>query len=152
MCGTPVQAIWDHKNWSSWQGGSGKVKICPRMAWIWLCCRPEVPNWVNDSWNGPQMVHTPSPDWFKSISRTFEAWQPLYMKKSQIILTCEINDLTFWLQTSTDRTGPFTHDLIIFHTPPHVGCVWKIEKPWKKCIVWLVEVIKGIGIFYRILG
>ena len=32
------------------------------------------------------------------------------------------------LITSTDQTRPFTHDLVIFHTRPHVGWVWKITK------------------------
>ena len=34
------------------------------------------------------------------------------------------------LITSTGQTGPFTHDLIIFHTPPHVGGAWKINNLW----------------------
>ena len=56
------------------------------------------------------------------------------------------------LATSTDQTGPFSYDLIIFLSVPHVGWLRKINKPWKKCIVWLVEVIKVTCIFFRILG
>ena len=53
------------------------------------------------------------------------------------------------LAISTDQTRPFTHDLVIFHTRPHVGWVWKIEKPWKKCIVWSVEMAKVTCIFFQ---
>ena len=53
------------------------------------------------------------------------------------------------LAASTDQTGPFSYDLVIFHTRPHVGWVWKIEKPWKKCIVWSVEVAKVTCIFLQ---
>ena len=54
ICGTPVQAIWDHKDLIKLAWGSGKVKICPRMAWIWLWSRPEAPKLVNEPWNGPK--------------------------------------------------------------------------------------------------
>ena len=89
ICGTPVQAISDHLSWPSWQGGSGKVKICPGMAWIWLWSRPEAPKWVNDPWNGSQMVPPTAPDWFKSISWPFGTLQPLYIKKISVFLYCE---------------------------------------------------------------
>ena len=56
------------------------------------------------------------------------------------------------LITSTDRTRPFSNDLVIFLSIPHVGWLRKINKPWKKCIVWLFEVIKVTCIFFRILG
>ena len=43
------------------------------------------------------------------------------------------------LITSTDRTGPFTYKLIIFHTPPHVETFWNFQisfwspkKPWNR--------------------
>ena len=74
------------KIWPSWQGGSGKVKICPRMAWIWLWSRSEAPKLVSDPWNGPKMVPPTAPDWFESISLSFKALQPLYIKKTSIIL------------------------------------------------------------------
>ena len=87
MCGTPVQAIWDQKNLTELAWGVRKVKICPRMTWIWLWSRPEAPKWVNDPWNGSQMVSPTALDWFESISWPFEALQPLYIKETQIILT-----------------------------------------------------------------
>ena len=142
------------KIWPSWQGGSGKVKICPRMAWIWLWSRSEAPKLVYDPWNGPKMVPPTAPDWFESIFWPFEALQPLYIKKNT-------NYLNMWklavfgvltLAASTDQTGPFTYDLIIFLSVPHVGWLRKINKPWKKCIVWSVEAAKVTCIFYRIFG
>ena len=75
--------------WPSWQGGSGKVKICPKMAWIWLWSRPEAPKLVYDHCNGPKMVPPTAPDWFESISWPFKAFQPLYIKEISIILYCE---------------------------------------------------------------
>ena len=89
MCGTPVQAIWDQKIWPRWQRGSGKVKICPRRAWIWLWSRPDAPKLVNEPWNGSQMVPPTALDWFESISWPFEALQPLYIKEISVLLYCE---------------------------------------------------------------
>ena len=71
------------------RGGSGKVKICPRMAWIWLWSRPEAPKLVNDPWNGPKGVTPTARDWFEPISWPFKAFQPLYIKQN-------INYLIMW--------------------------------------------------------
>ena len=141
------------KIWPSWQGGSGKVKICPRMAWIWLWSRPEAPNWSDNPemdpiWP-PQLALidlSPFPDLSKHCS--------LYISKNinyLILLKISISEiLTF--TASNDRTRPFSYDLVIFLSVPHVGWLRKINKPWKKCIVWSVEAVKVTCIFFRILG
>ena len=69
--------------------GSGKVKICLRMAWVWLWGRPEVPKWVDDPPNEPQMIPPTTPDWSESISWHLKALQPSYIKETLTILYCE---------------------------------------------------------------
>ena len=79
---------------SGWQGGSGKVKICPRMAWIWLLSRPEAPKLVNEPWNGPKWFPqlpvidlSPFPDSLKHCSHYI-------LKKYQFYYIVKIID--FW--------------------------------------------------------
>ena len=47
----------------------------------------------------------------------------------------------------TDQTVHFLDIFLIFLSLPHVGWLRKIEKPWKKCIVWSVEMSKVTCIF-----
>ena len=142
------------KIWPSWQGGSGKVKICPRMAWIWLWSRPEAPKLVYDPWNGPKMFPPTTRDWFKSISWPFKALQPLYIKKNinyHILPKISISEiLTF--TASNDQTILFGGDFWIFLSLPHVGWLRKIEISRKKCIVWSVEAVKVTCIFFQNFG
>ena len=60
ICGTPVQAILDQKNWPGWQGGSKKVKIWPRMGLAFIYFGPrsllEAPKWVKDPGNGLKSI------------------------------------------------------------------------------------------------
>ena len=154
ICGTPVQAIWDHLSWPSWQGGSGKVKICPRMAWIWLWSRPEAPKLVYDPWNGPKMFPPTTRDWFKSISWPFKALQPLYIKKNinylilSKILISEISTLAAY----RGQLSHFLNSFVIFLSIPYDGILRKITIPFKKWLSWPWKTIKVTCIFYRIFG
>jgi hypothetical protein len=50
------------------------------------------------------------------------------------------------------QLSQFLNGFVIFHTPPHVGGVWKITKPFKKWLSWPWKTIKVTCIFFRILG
>ena len=97
-----VVLCWD--TWTSHLGpqkfdpvgrvGSGKVKICPRMAWIWLWIRPEASKLVNEPWNGPKRFPklsvidlSPFPDLLKHCSHYI-------LKKYQFSYIVKIID--FW--------------------------------------------------------
>ena len=43
----------------------------------------------------------------------------------------------------------FLNGFVIFHTPPHVGGVWKITKPFKKWLSWPSKTIKVTCIFFQ---
>ena len=64
-----------------WQGGSGKVKIWPKMGltyihfWLWSLL--EAPKWFKDSGNGPQMIPPTTPDWLESISGVLDPFKGL---------------------------------------------------------------------------
>ena len=149
ICGTPVQAIWDHLSWPSWQGGSGKVKICPGMALIWLWSRPEAPKGVNDPWNGSQMVSPTAPDWFESPSWPFEALQPLCIKKYQISYIVKIID--FWNFNFTHFSWPTESLFERFRNFPHpTTCWWGVEnyKTFQKVPQLAMKLAKVTCIFF----
>ena len=126
------------KIWPSWQGGSGKVKICPRMAWIWLWSRSEAPKLVYDRWNGPKMVPPTAPDWFESISWSFKALQPLYIKKNinHLILSKILISEISTLNNYHFQLSHFLKVFVIFLSIPSYGILRKITKPFKKWLIW----------------
>ena len=46
----------------------------------------------------------------------------------------------------------FLNGFVIFHTPPHAGGVWKIKKPFKKCLNWPRKTGKVTCIFLQNFG
>ena len=70
--GHMYKPFWTMKNWSGWQGGSGKVKIWPRMglAYVhfWLWSPLETPKWGQDPGNGLKSIRGIWGDHLGSIS------------------------------------------------------------------------------------
>ena len=146
----PFRTIWVDR---FGRGGQGRSKSAPEWPEFGLGAVQSPSNGSKTlKWTpyGPPKLAlidlSPFPDLSKHCS--------LYISKNinyLILLKISISKiLTF--TASNDRTRPFSYDLVIFLSVPHVGWLRKINKPWKKCIVWLVEVIKVTCIFYRILG
>ena len=135
------------------RGGQGRSKSAPEWPEFGFGAVQRPPNWsenpeMDPIWP-PQLALidlSPFPDLSKHCS--------LYISKNinyLILLKISISEiLTF--TASNDRTRPFSYDLVIFLSVPHVGWLRKINKPWKKCIVWSVEAVKVTCIFYRIFG
>ena len=146
----PFQTI---KIWLSWHGGSGKVKICPRMAWIWLWSRPEAPKLVNEPWNGPKWFPqlpvidlSPFPDLLKHYS--------LYILKNinYLILSKILISEISTLNNYHFQLSHFLNDFVIFLSIPYDGILRKITKPFKKWLSWPWKMSKVTCIFFRILG
>ena len=81
------------------------------------------------------------------------ALQLLVTKKHQ--LSYNVKSSEFWhfgFPRFNRPNEPFLGVILIFLSLPHVCWLRKIEKPWKKCIVWLDEVGKVTYIFFRILS
>ena len=70
--GHMYKPFWTKKIWPGWQGGSGKVKIWPRMGLtyihFWLRSLLDAPKCVKDSGNGPQMI-PPNCPWLRRWRR-----------------------------------------------------------------------------------
>ena len=150
ICGTTVQAILDHLSWPSWQGGVREGQNLPQIG-LSLALEPsrgsQMGQW-SPKWTQNNLPNSPWLIW--GIFLTFWSITALTNYLNMWKLACN-GILT--LITSTNRTGPFNYDLIIFLRVPHFGWLGKINKPWKKCINWLVEVINVTCtfFFYRIL-
>ena len=84
ICGTPVQAISDHKDLTKLAWGVRKGQNLPlndlNLAFE-PSRSPQIGQWTL-KWT--QMVPPTAPDWFESISWAFKALQPLYIKKHQL--------------------------------------------------------------------
>ena len=128
--------FWTKKIWPGWQGGSGKVKIWPRMglAYIhfWLQSLLESPKWVKDSGNGPKMIPPTAPDWFESISGVLQR-QAKWLKHSLQLCSVIISD--------NKENGKFVLDVI--WEPPRPPSPYfndwhsKLVPPKRKKINWI---------------
>ena len=126
--------------------GSGKVKICPRMPWIWLWSRPEAPKLVNEPWNGPKWFPqlpvidlSPFPDLLKHCSHYI-------LKKYQFSYIVKIID--YWNFNFTRLSWPtiqlfrhfsacvdFSRTILYYESEVMNDC--GLPPPWPvSCVVW----------------
>ena len=150
ICGTPVQAIWDHKDLTELALGVREGQNLPQNS-LNLALEPsrgpQIGQWPlkwiqNGSPNCPWLI------WvyfltFKSIAAF------IFIKKHQLSLI--VKSIDFWnvnFHRFNRPNVPFWGDILIFLSLPHDGWLRKIEISWKKCIVWSVEAVKVTCIFF----
>ena len=146
----PFRTIWVDR---VGRGGQGRSKSAPEWpeSGFGAVQRP-----LNGSMT-PEM----DPKWSPQLPLIDLSPFPDLLKHDSPYIWKNTNYLNMWklpifdiltLITSTDQTRPFSYDLVIFLSVPHVGCLGKINRPRKKCIVWSVDLAKVTCIFYRNLG
>ena len=89
MTHSTVQAIWDHKSLTELAWGVREGQNLPQNGLnvaLEPSRGPQIGQWTL-KWT--QMVPPTARDWFESISWPFKALQPLYIKKTLIILYCQ---------------------------------------------------------------
>ena len=126
MCGTPVQAIWDHKDLTELAGGVREGQNLPQNGWIWLWSRPEASKLVNEPWNGPKWFPqlpvidlSPFPDLLKHCSHYI-------LKKYQFSYIVKIID--FWNFNFSRLSWPTESLFERFRNFPHpTTCWWGVE-------------------------
>ena len=100
--GHMYKPFWTKKIWPGWQGGSGKVKIWPRMglAYVhfWLWSPLETPKWVKDPRNGLKSIRGSWGDHLRSISGVFHTTFMYFSINSKNIWHFDRQKLTVLLQ------------------------------------------------------
>ena len=117
------EPFWTKKIWLGWQGGSGKVKIWPRMglAYVhfWLWSPLETPKWVKDPRNGLKSIRGSWGDHLRSISGVFDPF-----RASRRPVNCFFK--------KTPQNGPFCF-FIWSYIPRQYHILWQFsdESMWK---------------------
>ena len=141
------------KNWTSWQGWSGRSKYAPEWPEFGFRAVQRPPNW--------SMTHEMDQRWFPQLPLIDLSPFPDLLKHSSLYILKNINYLIMWklsisliltLATNLGQLRHFLNGIVIFHTPPQVGGVWKITILFKKCLSWPRLAAKVTCIFIQKFG